>query len=82
VWDEGEGGTATDCATNTTDIGCHVASLVISPSTRPGTQSSVLFNHYSLLKTSEQLLGLPYLGNASDPSVTSMSKAFNLTGGE
>jgi hypothetical protein len=33
VWDEGEGGTATDCATNTTDIGCHVAAMVISPST-------------------------------------------------
>ena len=80
VWDEGEGGTATDCATNTTDIGCHVAALVISPSTEPGTQSAVLFNHYSLLKTSEQLLGLPYLGNANDPAVTSMTNAFNLTG--
>ena len=80
VWDEGEGGTATDCAYNTTDIGCHAAALVISPSTRPGTRSGVLFNHYSLLKTSEQLLGLRYLGHANDPQVTSMAKAFNLTG--
>jgi hypothetical protein len=32
----------------------------------------------SLLKTAEQLLGLPYLGHAGDPSVTSMSEAFNL----
>jgi phospholipase C len=80
VWDEGEGGTATDCAYNTTDIGCHVAALVISPSTRPGTTSDVLFNHYSLLKTAEQLLHLPYLGHANDAQVTSMSKAFGLTG--
>jgi phospholipase C len=80
VWDEGEGGTATDCAYNTTDIGCHVAALVISPSTRPGTLSAELFNHYSLLKTSEQLLGLHYLGHAADPQVRSMSQAFNLTG--
>jgi phospholipase C len=24
TWDEGEGGTSNDCATNSTDIGCHV----------------------------------------------------------
>jgi phospholipase C len=65
TWDEGEGGTSNDCATNTTDIGCHVATLVISPSTTPGTQSATLYNHYSLLGTAEQLLGLPLLGQAS-----------------
>ena len=76
TWDEGEGGTSNDCATNTTDIGCHVATLVVSPSTTPGTQSSTLFNHYSLLGTSEQLLGLPPLGQAS--SANSMTSAFGL----
>jgi phosphatidylinositol-3-phosphatase len=76
TWDEGEGGTSNDCATNTTDIGCHVATIVISPSTVPGTTSATLFNHYSLLGTAEQLLGLPPLGNAaSHPTLTS---AFNL----
>src|SRR5439155_1727244 len=39
TWDEGEGGTATDCATNTTDIGCHVATIVVSPSTAAGSRS-------------------------------------------
>jgi hypothetical protein len=76
TWDEGEGGTSNDCATNTTDIGCHVATLVISPSTAPGTTSSVLFNHYSLLRTAEDLLNLPALGLAA--SNQSMASAFNL----
>jgi hypothetical protein len=76
TWDEGEGGTATKCATNQTDVGCHVATLVISPSTKPGTRSATLFNHYSLLGTAEQLLGLPKLGKAS--SATTMTAAFNL----
>jgi phosphatidylinositol-3-phosphatase len=76
TWDEGEGGTATRCATNTTDVGCHVATIVISPSTRPGTRSAKLFNHYSLLGTAEQLLGLPALGKAA--SFPTMTSAFNL----
>lgn len=76
TWDEGEGGTSNDCATNTTDVGCHVATLVITPSTTPGTQSSTLFNHYSLLGTTEDLLGLPRLGPANGAG--SMASAFGL----
>jgi hypothetical protein len=76
TWDEGEGGKSNDCALNTTDIGCQVATLVISPSTVPGTTSATLFNHYSLLKTAEDLLGLPELGQAA--SNASMASAFNL----
>jgi hypothetical protein len=76
TWDEGKGGTATKCATNTTDVGCHVATIVISPGTRPGTRSAKLFNHYSLLGTAEQLLGLPALGKAA--SFPTMTSAFNL----
>jgi hypothetical protein len=76
TWDEGEGGTATKCAMNITDVGCHVATIVVSPSTKPGTKSGTLFNHYSLLGTAEQLLGLPKLGlAASFPTLTS---AFHL----
>ncbi len=45
----------------------------------PGTRSGILFNHYSLLKTTEQLLGLPgYLGHANDLAVQSMRWAFGL----
>ena len=76
TWDEGEGGKAKNCTTNTTDVGCQVATIVISPSTVPGTTSATLFNHYSLLGTAEQLLGLPKLGLAS--SFPTLTSAFNL----
>jgi hypothetical protein len=78
TWDEGEGGSTSDCAYNTTDVGCHVAMAVLSPYTRPGSESSKLFNHYSLLKTSEELLGLPPLGHTTDSAVKSMAPAFHL----
>ena len=42
-----------------------VATVVVAPSTIPGTTSSLPFDHYSLLKTTEQLLGIhTYLGHA------------------
>jgi hypothetical protein len=49
---------------------------VISPSTKVGARSSTLFNHYSLLATTEQLLRLSELGQAS--SAATLTKAFNL----
>jgi acid phosphatase len=76
TWDEGEGGSSNTCATNTTDVGCHVATLVASPSTARGTKSGKLLNHWSLLKTAEKLLKLPSLGQAATSK--SMVKAFNL----
>jgi len=77
TWDEGTGGkTGEACATNTTDASCHVATIVVSPSTPVGSTSATLFNHYSLLGTTEQLLGLPALGAAS--SAPLMTSAFNL----
>ena len=77
TFDEGSGGsTGENCATNTTDNSCKIPTIVVSPSTKAGTQSSTLFNHYSLLATAEQLLGLPALGQAA--SATTMTAAFNL----
>jgi len=76
TWDEGENGSSNDCATNTSDIGCHVATIVLSPSTAPGTTSSTLFNHYSLLASTEQLLGTSLLDEAAGSN--SMLSAFNL----
>jgi phospholipase C len=76
TWDEGEGGSSNACATNTTDVGCHVVTIVVSPSTVAGTQSSTLFNHYSLLGSSEQLLGVSLLEEAA--GANSMLSAFNL----
>jgi len=79
TWDEGEGGhygAGEQCATSTSDVSCHVATLVISPSTKAGTRSGTRFNHFSLLATAEQLLHLAKLGQAG--SATTMTKAFNL----
>jgi hypothetical protein len=49
---------------------------VVSPSTVAGTQSATLFNHYSLLGSTEQLLGAAPLGEAA--TANSMLSAFNL----
>ena len=75
-WKVYEESIPSNCAENTTDVGCHVATIVVSPSTRPDTRSPTLFNHYSLLGSTERLLGLPLLGRAA--SAHSMLSAFNL----
>jgi phospholipase C len=68
TWDEDDG-----------SVSNHVPLIVVNPSTPAGTQSAALFDHYSLLKTTEQLLGLaPFLGHAADPGTASMVSAFNL----
>src|SRR5690242_14039987 len=54
TWDEGEEGQEVRgerCSTNTSDVSCHIPMLVISPSTKSGTKSGTLFNHFSLLAT-------------------------------
>jgi hypothetical protein len=76
TWDEGEGGASERCARNTHDAGCHVATIVVSPSTRPGTRSATLLNHYSLLGSTERLLGVSPLAEAA--AAHSMLAAFNL----
>ena len=79
TWDEGEEGQEVRgerCSANTSDVSCHIPMLVISPSTKAGTKSGTLFNHFSLLATTEQLLGLAKLGQAA--SAATMTKAFSL----
>jgi phosphatidylinositol-3-phosphatase len=79
TWDEGDKSGSNECAENISTPGCHVATVVVSPSTPPGTRSAILFNHYSLLRTAEQILKLPLLGHAGDSSVNSMVGAFHLS---
>jgi phospholipase C len=67
TWDEDDGS-----ASN------RVPTLVVSPYTTAGTTSSTAFNHYSLLKTTEQMLGLGTLAHAGDAGTTSMRAAFGL----
>ena len=76
TWDEGEGGRSRRCEANTRDVGCHVATIVVSPSTPAGTTSAQLFNHYGLLRTTEEMLGLPLLGQAA--RAASLRVPFNL----
>lgn len=66
TFDEGHGGG-----------GNTVATIVVSPYTRVGTVARKHFTHYSLLRTTEHLLGLRrYLGRAA--IATGLSKAFHL----
>jgi hypothetical protein len=78
TWDEGSGGYPVEDCDNTTstDASCRVATIVISPGTPAGTRSGAFFSHYSLLATTEELLGLPRLGQAA--SAPTMLAAFRL----
>jgi phosphatidylinositol-3-phosphatase len=57
TWDEGT--RALSPPENT-----HVVTLVVAPTTVPGTAVATSWNHYSLLATIESLLGAPCLANA------------------
>jgi phospholipase C len=79
TWDEGDhsSGPGVECRGRPADRSCHIPTVVVSPSTRPGTTVDVRFDHYSLLRTTEELLGLPgHLGAAA--RAPSMRQAFGL----
>jgi phosphatidylinositol-3-phosphatase len=66
TWDENDGA-----------LGNHVAAIVVSPYTMPRTRSALPFSHYSLLRTTEELLGIRrHLGDAA--GAQSMSHVFGL----
>jgi len=81
TWDEGTGGSVpkgADCLAAPTDAGCHIPTLVFSTATTPGSSDATYFSHYSMLKTAEELLGLPT--DTLGPNViaaTSMTAAFH-----
>ncbi len=77
TWDEGSGGSkGEDCMSSPQDTSCDVPMLVLSPYTVPGTVSSIFYTHYSLLRTTEDMLTLPRLGHAADSSTNSLYPAF------
>jgi phosphatidylinositol-3-phosphatase len=51
--------------------GGRVAGVMISRFITPGTVSTVPYNHYSMLKSVEQIFGLPFLGFAGQPGLSS-----------
>lgn len=64
TWDEGY------------DSANHVATIVVAPTVHPGRRSSTSYDHYSLLRTAEEMLRVPLLGNAQ--YAASMRSAFGL----
>jgi len=51
--------------------GGRVGAVLLSPFIKPGTVSTVSYNHYSMLRSIEDLFGLSHLGDASMPQVKS-----------
>jgi hypothetical protein len=64
TWDENDGGTPN-----------HILTIVMSPTTK-GISTSTAFTHYSMLRTTEEILGLPLLAGAQ--KANSMLGTFNL----
>ena len=84
TWDEGSHGQSAaqkgeNCLAlvHLEDQSCHLPTFILSEYVAAGTRSSLLFSHYSLLQTTERLLGLDrFLGHAADPTITGMRAAF------
>jgi len=66
-----EGDTNDGCCSVAT--GGHILTVVAGPGARAGTRSLVPYDHYSLLRTIEDLWGLPRLGYAAAPSTQAMT---------
>ena len=66
TYDEGEGSDQ------------RVYTVVVSPYTRPATVSGARFSHYSLLKTTEAMLGVRCLAHACQGRTPSMRRPFGL----
>jgi hypothetical protein len=48
--------------------GGRVGAVALSPFIRPGTKTLHAYNHFSTLRTFEQIFGLPFLGYAGSPN--------------
>ena len=67
------------CTTGTPRNACRVPLLVISPYVKAGINVTTRLSHYSLLRATEQLLGIhTQLGNSGRPSAGSLVRAFGL----
>lgn len=86
TWDEGSHGQSPHkrgehclAFANRHDQTCHLATLVVSANVPHRTRSHQPFSHYSLLRTTERLLGYRrYIGHANDPLTQGMHRAFGL----
>ena len=79
TWDEGAGGHDGENCRTDRSRSCHIVTVVVSPSTKPGTRSAARYDPYAVLKTTERLLGIRVLlGHAADPGTRSMRSALGL----
>jgi len=69
TWDEG---TSDRSCCGGQAAGGRVATIVAGPGARAATVSATPYDHYSLLRTVEDLLGLSHLGRAADPHTRSL----------
>src|SRR6201999_3676189 len=49
--------------------GGRIGAVLLSPFIKPGTVSNVPYNHYSLLRTVEDIFGVGHLGYAAEPDL-------------
>jgi len=54
--------------------GGRIGTVLVSPRIEPGTVSTQDYNHYSLLRSVEDLFGLPHLGYAAAPQLRSFGE--------
>jgi phosphatidylinositol-3-phosphatase len=79
TWDEGSGTGGSkgfNCIASPTATSCRVALLAIDPYTAHGARATIFATHYSLLRLTEDLLGLPRLGLAA--SAPDLAPSFGL----
>ena len=78
TWDEGETDAGFDPSTGapTSSGGGQVLTLVVTPDGPAGRSLPGPYDHYSLLRTVEDGLGLPHLGEAAAAAVSPMSAFF------
>src|SRR5271165_1272909 len=74
TWDEGtsDRGCCADAA-----AGGHIATVVAGPDVRPGARESDPLDHYGVLGSVEQALGLGRLGASADPRAGSLGPLFS-----
>lgn len=68
TWDEG----STDAGCCRLASGGHIVTIVAGPGARPGARMGMPTDHYSLLQTVEDLLGVPRLRGAACPCTPSL----------
>jgi hypothetical protein len=74
TWDEGNEEDYRRCCGGSD--GGRIATIVVGPDVKPGFRYRARFDHYAILRTIEQSLGLPPLRHAADPRTRTLDPMF------